>query len=661
MMRNRTLLTRVLGDMPREKLNLAATMAAVTALTLCIGLTGAWAASRSVRPATHLAKGVAVATPSPSPIPTPIEPAPPPSLPSTAQVVAPSTNVVWALVDYHALFVSPDQGRNWEMRTLPMPFGGNRPVISFITYREGWLLRPGVPATQCEEAAADLWHTTDGAMTWQQLKVTGIDKGQCKDGIWFVDAKHGFITAHDPNHPPTIYRTSDGGNSWTPSALPDPPDFKSSAGGFELAAVWIKAFGSTLYLEAFDDQADPATSHQYLFTSADGAAWAWKQKVPPREPVMVTEIRLVLLTGPGTPVESTNGGQQWHPYATDLILDSHEFRGSTIVFADPQVGYETGSGLLQRTSDGGAHWVRIQAPGTPPEVSPFPTPRVPMPNTAVLSAPSTAVVWALVANNELFRSTDKGRTWTQRLLPVAAGSTEAVLPTFVDDMTGFVLLPSLSDAPGCGDQKAELWETPDGAATWHVVATAGEGQVWPQGLPFADCKDAMHFADSKHGWLATGSAVSAVRIWRTTDGGVTWQLAALNDPRLIAIGGLPLRASALTSFGSTVLAFVAPYVFRSTDGGASWAYAAEVPSTSMTVGFVTTTRWIELVSPDQSIETTDAGSSWHTSTIDYAQPEPSSPQIVFADANVGYATVRSEVQQTMDGGVHWEMIKTSWP
>ena len=349
--------------MPREKLNLAASMAGVIALTLCIGLIGAWAASRNVRPVTHLAKGVVAATPSPSPIPTPTEPAPPLSLPETAQVVAPSTNVVWALVKYQALYVSTDQGSNWKTRTLPMSFGGLRPVISFINDHEGWLLAPGVPATQCEEAPAGLWHTSDGALTWQQLNVSSINKSQCKNGIWFVDTQHGFITAADPNHQPTIYRTSDGGNSWTPAVLPDPPDLKSSAGGFELAAVWIKAFGPTLYLEASDHQTDPATSHQYLFTSADGAAWAWKEKVPPRAPVMVTETRFLLLTGPGAPMESTNGGQQWHPYTTDLILDSLEFGGTTVLFADSQIGYETGGGALQRTSDGGAHWVRIATPG----------------------------------------------------------------------------------------------------------------------------------------------------------------------------------------------------------------------------------------------------------------------------------------------------------
>lgn len=634
----------------------AASIAMVTALTVVIGAAGALGAAHAVRPATHLASGLASPSPSPAPIPTPTEPPPPPvTLPGTAQVVAPSTNVVWALVNYQALFVSPDQGRNWEERTAPTPSGEHRPVISFINYHEGWLLAPGVPATQCEEATADLWHTSDGAKTWQHLNLSGIDKHQCKDGVWFVDGKHGFISASDPNDPPTIYRTSDGGTTWIATRVPDPPDFTSSAGGDELVAEWIKSFGPNLYLDAHVSQ--PKGYRYYIFRSTDGGAtWSWMMKIPPfPSVVMVTETRFLLLNEPGGPQESTNGGQQWHPYTTDLILDSRELGGTVVVFANPQVGYETGSGALQRTSDGGAHWVRIETPGTPPaEITPFPTPSLPTPNTAVLSAPSAAVVWAVVANNELFRSTDTGETWTPRVLPVAAGSTGAPMPAFVNDSTGFVLFPAC-------DQNAELWETTDGAATWHVVAKASPGPGLPPAPPFNQCEDAMHFADSKHGWLATGNAKSAVSIWRTTDGGTTWQLGALNDPRLIAIGGVPLRASVLASYGSAVLAYVAPYVFRSTDGGASWAYAADVPSTLTSLGFVSATRWVELVPPDESIETTDAGSSWHTSSIDYTQDRPGAPPIVFADANVGYATEGSAIQRTVDAGAHWELIKTTWP
>ena len=76
---------------------------------------------------------------------------------------------------------------------------------------------------------------------------------------------------------------------------------------------------------------------------------------------------------------------------------------------------------------------------------------------------------------------------------------------------------------------------------------------------------------------------------------------------------------------------------------------------------MTASRWIELISPSQSSETTDGGQSWHTLNTDYSQAAPVAPQIVFADANVGYATVRGEIQRTLDGSAHWEMIKTSWP
>lgn len=301
-----------------------------------------------------------------------METRPPPVLPGTAQLVAPSPNVVWALIDYQALFRSSDQGNTWENRTLPAPFGG-RPFISFVDERQGWLLMPGSPATQCEEATADVWHTADGAATWQQLNVSGIAKSQCKDGIWFVDLTHGFISAADPNHRPTIYRTLDGGSTWSATTLPDPPDFQSAAGGFTLYIRWLKPFGRTLYLEAHGSQDGAIHDRNYIFRSTDGGAtWQWLTKAPPMGIVMVTEARWLILVGGEAPQETVNGGQQWHPFTTDLNLDSPVLGGTQIVFADALVGYETGRGLLQRTNNGGAHWVRIAIPGMS-QASPTPS------------------------------------------------------------------------------------------------------------------------------------------------------------------------------------------------------------------------------------------------------------------------------------------------
>ena len=625
-------------------------MAIVTVLTISIGSIGAWIAARNDRPVSAVVSGPGLSSPTPSPSATPA-----PVLPAAAQLVAPSARDVWVLMDYDALFRSTDQGNTWVKRSLPTPPGGIRPVISFINAQEGWLLEPGVPATQCEEAAADVWHTADGAATWQHMSFSGIAKSQCKNGVWFVDAKHGFITASDPNHQPTIYRTADGGSSWTASTLPDPPDFKSSAGGFVLNAEWIKPFGSTLFLEASNSQTDPATSRQYLFSSADGVSWVWRQKVPPRSPVMVTETRFLLLTGPNAPQESTNGGQQWHPFQTDLVLDSTEFGGTQIVFADAQTGYETGGGLLQRTVDGGAHWVRIQTSGTQPAGSPSPSPMgVPLPTTAELSAPSANFVWAVVANQYLFRSADEGNSWQQRAFPPYKGGGGQPLMSFVDDTTGWVLFPGVP-ATGCSSQGAQLWRTTDGAATWQLAAVAV--QTSSNGIPFDQCKDAMYFVDAQHGWLATGGAVSTPKIWRTTDGGLDWTAGSMSDSRLTPANGA-LRVASLKSFGNIVLASIAPYVYGSIDGGVSWAYITETPAASHSIGFVTTSRWIELITPDQSSETTDGGQSWHSFNTDYSQAAPIAPQIVFADASIGYATVRGSIQMTVDGGAHWSYIWT---
>src|SRR5689334_513563 len=112
------------------------------------------------------------------------------------QIEAPSTNVVWALVNYDHLYRSIDQGGHWEQRPMP-PEAGVRPMVSFVDDHEGWLLAPGSPTTQCQEAADAIWHTADGGSTWQQLAARGIASKQCKSGIWFFDSKQGVVGAWD--------------------------------------------------------------------------------------------------------------------------------------------------------------------------------------------------------------------------------------------------------------------------------------------------------------------------------------------------------------------------------------------------------------------------------------------------------------------------------
>ena len=611
-----------------------------------------------------LANGARVVTPTPI------------AMPTTAQLVAPSSNVVWVLVDYAGLYRSTDQGAHWELRPMPAEFGV-RPSMSFIDDHEGWLLAPGSPTTQCQQAKAAVWHTTDAGATWQNLFAGGIAESQCKERIWFDDSKQGFISAWDDNNQPTIYFTQDGGHVWKASRLPDPPDFRTLPGGFTLRADWMKRFGSTLYVEASGLQGagtpyPDIPDRQYIFVSTDrGVTWVWKQKVASRSMVMVSETRWLQLAMPGQSFESTNGGQQFHQYDSDFNTDTPA--GAQFVFADAQVGYAEGRGSLQRTIDGGAHWVRIATPGTQHVSGPTPTPgakggSIPMPTDAALSAPSANVVWALVAGQYLFRSVDQGKTWQQRQWAPYSGGGGPPMITFIDSMDGWVLFPGVP-ATSCSAQGAQLWHTYDGAKSWQLIAAAVYGQSVAGALAFDQCKDAIAFADPQHGFLATGDTLDRSTIYRTADGGVTWSASKLPDPPgwVTGNGGVALRVVSIKTFGTTILVdssgtndqgLPRSFVFESTDGGAGWKYL--VPSLGVET-FVTPTRWLRIANNGQAEETLDAGQDWHAYSSDYQDAAGVSSVFVFADDKVGYGTVRGGVHRTVDGGAHWETIKGSWP
>jgi photosystem II stability/assembly factor-like uncharacterized protein len=108
---------------------------------------------------------------------------------------------------------------------------------------------------------------------------------------------------------------------------------------------------------------------------------------------------------------------------------------------------------------------------------------------------------------------------------------------------------------------------------------------------------------------------------------------------------------------SEVSGDVRRHVFQSTDRGATWSYVVATPTASDIV-FLTPTRWLQMVPGSSSSETTNAGASWHSFVTDYVQAAGVPPQIVFGDAQTGYATVRGGIQRTTDGGVHWTNLTT---
>jgi len=306
--------------------------------------------------ATPLPIASATSTVAPSPTPTPI------SLPSSVQLSAPSGTVVWALVAGTRLFRSTDRGDSWTER--PFPAQPRNPDISFVGANEGWVSMNGSPAAQCLTQSVSLAHTADAGTTWQDIAPSGIAPAQCKENLSFTDAQHGFVSAWDPNSPPVIYRSADGGRTWAASRpLSDPPGFTTSNAGFTLRAGAVLAFGASLLVDAVGQTT--GGERRYVFGSSDGGAtWAFRAAATDQESgvVFVTATRWLQISTPGASKETTDGGTSWHPFTTDYQQAAPI--APAIVFGDAQVGYATVRGAIQRTADGGAHWTQIRTPGT---------------------------------------------------------------------------------------------------------------------------------------------------------------------------------------------------------------------------------------------------------------------------------------------------------
>jgi photosystem II stability/assembly factor-like uncharacterized protein len=281
---------------------------------------------------------------------------------------------------------------------------------------------------------------------------------------------------------------------------------------------------------------------------------------------------------------------------------------------------------------------------------------IPLPTGAQVAAAGNGVVWMYLNGDHLFRSTDRGDTWTERTLPTTDGSGRIA---FVSDRDGW-FLSAAPAAAQCASQPITVWRTRDGAATWERLA--------PSGIDVARCKGVPSFVDTQRGYIPAYDESTAPKVYRTADGGTTWTLSnALPDPPGFTTrpGGFTLRPDVVADFGDVVLTDALAlndgsrvHAFRSTDRGATWTYVSTAPEPGISVVFITATRWLQIAAPSASRETTDGGRSWHAYASDYQQAAPVAPQIAFGDANTGYATVRGGLMRTTDGGAHWSALKT---
>jgi photosystem II stability/assembly factor-like uncharacterized protein len=296
------------------------------------------------------------------------------------------------------------------------PFKGKQDDIYFVDDKVGFY----------GNGSGKLFRTEDGGDSW---KLVWEKPGTFIRALGFLDAKRGFIGNIGVDYFPGVtdtqmlYRTDDGGTTWTPVALPN------TDGARGMCAIDI-------------------LSVEFI-----------NHGVPGHREVITVGGRV---GGPGAAFRSPDGGQTWErlalPADVAMILDIKFLDVNTgFIFAADDTDVEKSHGLIMRTTDSGRSWQPVYRSSRPFELmwkASFPSKRV---GYATLQSynedPTTAQRYVV-------KTDDGGATWKE--LPLVNDLKVKTFGVgFVDDMTGWV-----GGVP-------TAFATTDGGTTWQPEAALG--------------------------------------------------------------------------------------------------------------------------------------------------------------------------------------------
>lgn len=298
--------------------------------------------------------------------------------------------------------------------------------------------------------------------------------------------------------------------------------------------------------------------------------------------------------------------------------------------------------------------------------------------------------WAIgrgsTPEDHILRTEDGGHTWLDVTPPEheLAGEEQAkdAQAFFLDTDQAWVIYRPRAPFPRAPEIPI-VWRTLDGGGSWEPSRSLDLTNL----VPSEDFTPTLYFTDPQHGWLmialgqATGS--SYIAIFRTTDGGVSW------DRTLDASSEEALRKCIKTGmvFANEEIGFVTrdcrgfynvPFLSRTNDGGLTW-YERNLPPPSDDPDFFST-HFCAALSPhlhspqsaalvvecqrsgDEAYNsylytTVDGGQTWRIDALPDVDMHGYGVSLHFLNAESGWWLGR-KLYKTDDGGQTWVYLKT---
>jgi photosystem II stability/assembly factor-like uncharacterized protein len=312
--------------------------------------------------------------------------------------------------------------------------------------------------------------------------------------------------------------------------------------------------------------------------------------------------------------------------------------------------------------------------------------------------------WAIEASGKIVHTRDGGSTWKDvtptpdRYVPGGFFALDAQRAWATPFVGGGMYSVASSTSP----RGATLWHTTDGGASWQpspALCLSGLcGAYYDVSPAFIDPL-ALQFLDESHGWMLLNVEhhmfQDRYRVFRTTDGGSTWEFLSDNmtGPMAMAVTGLAFQDDRTGWLGVDQMGGAASPsadwgLYRSGDGGKTWQYRDAPAPQALPPGTSPSSLWCGTSSlnflPPSTLDTTVV-----CTTFDYSSPAPypyyyfhfHSPDggaswrswqatgaVDFASARVGWRIEDpgvgqvKQLQQTLDGGATWSTVdRVAWP
>ena len=243
--------------------------------------------------------------------------------------------------------------------------------------------------------------------------------------------------------------------------------------------------------------------------------------------------------------KTTDGGSNWNFYGT-----TGGFVVNSISMLDTLTGWAAGSqsestGKIMRTTNGGIGWTLQLVSNSRSYVGTATTSLFKNITSGYTRIPGVP------DSGKLVQTTDGGTTWTERTIADSIGFLGKM--QFIDSLYGWIIA-------GVYGHPGAILRTVDGGANWTV-------HFPPRGFA------AISFIDTSRGW---GITPGIARLYRTTNGGATWEFQYVFDPPDPHDRLEPLALSFTDSLNGWAFGWVifqgyfAGGILHTTDGGNSW-------------------------------------------------------------------------------------------